>query len=267
MSNGTFWLRFPSFQQFFSSVLVCRYQETLKANSLSFVARDTTIQGYNLLITKPTKIIIDVIEIGSESKQLDRLPPQVRLFIAQEREIGSSGASQHLILKASSNRDKLTAMSEISLTPGNYSVFVDVVDRVPSRQKKYTLIVHSTDDSIKLELIWQPLLKKIMVGMLANLAIEKGAVEKLRDDKSISRYIFSSKKLGMCVFAYVNRSSNYFNIVDSLEISGEYVATRSVDNGISRIVLPPNSKKSMIFKFGSHTFCVKILESSIGLRA
>lgn len=175
---------------------------------------------------------------------------------------------QHSLIKASVNGlDSRSTFSEMRLEPGNYKIVVDVESKEEEFSRQYHLILHSTKEDFSIEDIDRKLTGKFLMETLSNLAIQRGSVHPLNKEKSLRRYAFSSKKLGLCIFTFANRSSCFYTVLDILNVEGEFKISRPLENGKLRVSLPSNSKKFVVFKYDSEkTFSVEVLESSCMIR-
>lgn len=77
------------------------------------------------------------------------------------------------------------------------------------------------------------------------------------------RYIFSSSKLGICIFTYANRSSSGYSIVDKVKIDGEHSCSKSIEHGKIRMTVPSNMKKFIVFRFDDDDFNVDLVDCSV----
>ena len=134
-------------------------------------------------------------------------------------------------------------------------------------EKKYSLIVHSTTDLQELNEFQKEIAEKIMGGVLSNLSSHKGESTALVADNSVRRYCYPSRRMGLCVISYVNRSPSFYNVVDEMDIRGIYLASKNLDEGRLRISLPPNSKRLVVFRYEEGSgFELAILKTAIAIR-
>lgn len=156
---------------------------------------------------------------------------------------------------------------EMRLDPGYYKIIVDVESKGEEFSRLYHLIFHATKNDFEIDDIQAKMTGKLLMETLSNLAIQRGSVHALNKERSLRRYVFSSKKLGICIFTFANRSGNCYIVLDKLKIEGDFKISRSLENEKLRVSLPSNSKKFVVFRYDSEkSFGVEVLESSCMVR-
>lgn len=223
------------------------------------------------------------------------------MFILKEKDYGLGIGKQHSLIKATVNHsDQRSTFCEIRLEPGKYKLIADIenpestltqnmlkddvdVSISPEEQKElnknlklprtYDLILHANRDVFSLKDLTSRVSNNVMMETLSNLAIQRGSLIPLTDDKSLRRYIFKSSKIGVCIFTYANRSANTFSIVEKLLVKGDFTASKSIENGKLRVSLPMSSKKFVVFRFEDdpqaeegEKFKIEVKESSCTVR-
>jgi len=188
---------------------------------------------------------------------------KVRLFALEANDFGLGIGKQHSLIKATSNGDSRSTFCELRLERGIYKLLVDVENKGEVFPRNYEMIVHSTSQKISIKELSQKKNKNLLMETLSNLAIQRGSVKYLNEDQSLRRYVFSSVKLGICVFTYANRSANSYSIVDKVKVEGEHSCSKNIEHGKIRISVPLNMKKFIVFRFEDPSFNVEIVDCSV----
>ena len=266
MDERTIWLKFTEFQKFVDSVTICRYQEDLTAEAVSFNLEGDGVVAYSLHVAQKTTFLLEVLQedkiFCSEKYEYSR----ARFFLLQETDFGLGIGKKHTLIKASSNGLTRSTFCEMRLKPGLYKLVVDIQNKGELFERKYDLILHATNKLFRLSRISKKVAQVVIMETFSNLAIQRGSVDCLNAEKSLRRYLFSSEKIGICVFTYANRSSTTYSIVDKLEVEGDFTCSKAIEHGKIRMTVPSNMKKFIVFRFEGKEFRVNFTDTSVRIR-
>lgn len=192
---------------------------------------------------------------------------KVRLFLLEESDLGLGVGKQHKLIKATSNGNKRSTFFEMRLDPGTYKILVDIENKGELFERKYDMIIHSSNDWFKQTPLPLALTKNLIMETFSNLAVQRGKVELLNKERSLRRYSFKSEKIGIYVITYANRSSNCYSILDKIDIKGsEFKLSKPIEHGKFRVTVASNVKKFIVIRFSGKDFEVKILDCSVRVR-
>ena len=184
--------------------------------------------------------------------------------------IKDSSRDIYTLQRAVCNAGRGSFQLEMRLSPGRYCLMLGAFAADPSQEnleKKYSVIVHSTTDLQELNEFQRESAEKIMGGVLSNLSSRKGESTALVADNSVRRYCYPSRRMGLCIISYVNRSPSFYNVVDEMDVKGIYLSNKNLDEGRLRISLPPNSKRLVVFRYEEGSgFELAILRTAIAIR-
>ena len=268
------WLTFEELQSLFSTFTVCRYQDSMTSRTSKFQLEGSGAFGLSLAVKQKSSLFLEVLQEDKVFCPQDYQYSKIRLFVLKDKEFVLGVGKQHSLVKTTLNPNgSKSTFCEIRLGKGNYKLVADVQKKGGEElsggeaPRNFQFVIYSTKMSYELGPLQERGVDAILMETLSNLAIQRGSVQALNQERSLRRYVFSSAKIGICVFTYANRSSKTYIVLDRLQVDGDFICSKNLENGKVRITLPSKSKKFLVFRYGNQVpFKVEILESSSCVR-
>lgn len=86
--------------------------------------------------------------------------------------------------------------------------------------------------------------------LLANLCIQRGEKTPLVPDGSLRKYHLKTHRLGLSVYAYVNRSKHFYNAVEQLASPPQGKMSKALEDRDKIVLeLPDNSRKLVLLRY------------------
>ena len=174
------------------------------------------------------------------------------------------------LIKASANHKKTSAYMEIELEADTrYIILLDIQNEKFKSTRNYN-IVFLSKKSKKITEISKFESQNFYARCLCDLALTQGGKEVMLHSKNklprpiITRHIYTSMSLGICIWTYVNHGSWNYDIVEEIEIKGGYSCSKKIRAGKRMdIKLAKKSKRLVIMRFDRDNFSLSLVESCI----
>jgi hypothetical protein len=104
--------------------------------------------------------------------------------------------------------------------------------------------------------------------VISNLAVQTGERVPITEDNAFRKYIVESRKLGMSVITYVNKSASFFNLVERVRVEGKHRINKQLEDNDKLVYqMPANSKKYVLFRYHpTQDFKFQLLESTFKVK-